>query len=74
MMINQLEWLRKMVTIRNHNLGIIRFNRNNDPLPLPDGVNFFTVYNDPDVQKTEQYLFFAGNDNIIGLSNKFLFQ
>ena len=74
MMINQFERLCKMIAVRDHNLWVIIFNGNDDPLSLFYRVNFLTVYNDPDVQKTQQYLFFAGNDNIIGLSNKFLFQ
>jgi len=38
-------------------------------------INLFTIYYNPDVQKTEQNLLFPGNDNMIGGRNNvgFLF-
>lgn len=55
-----------MVTVCHDNFRIVAFNRNDHTLTLFYGINFATVYNDPDMQKAKQYLLFSCDNNIIG--------
>ncbi len=67
MMIDQFKRFCKMKAIGDDHLGIIFFYRNDDPFSMLNGINFFSINDYPDVQKTQEELFFAGNNNIVAL-------
>jgi len=70
-MIDQFKRPGKMITICNHHFGMVGLNRDDNPLSLLHRVNLFAINYNSYVQETEQYLFFAGDNNIVGFSDKF---
>ena len=49
MMINEFQWLCKMVAIGDDNLRVVSIHRDHHPLSVPDWIDLFAVYNDPNI-------------------------
>ncbi len=49
MVVDQFKWFCEMVTVCHNNFRVIAFNSYDHPLTLFDGINFISIYNNPDI-------------------------
>ena len=69
MMIDQLYRLGKMIAISHHYFWMILHYCQHNGCAILQRIYFLSVDYCPYTQKTEQYLVFAGNDNVVRRGN-----
>jgi len=68
-MVHQFERFCKMISIGHYDFGVVPFYRDEHLLPMFYGINLGAVYDNPDIQETQKYLFFPRNNNMVSIGN-----